>query len=149
MNVQASLTPMSGGLFWKAFWLNMLWVNISGLPRYFLLIKPMLHEAYPNNAEIAPVSLNILLSWGVWTFLFVLASTCFFWMYFDRSQFTQRNAFIAALWFTTGTIGLTWLGTVNMGMVPVAILVVAMLWASIEQFVSAQIVGRLIHRDTV
>ena len=107
MSIQAVVTPMQGALFWKAFWLNMLWVNISGLPRYFLLIKPMLHNAYPDDADIAPVSVGILFSWGVWTFLFVLASTCFFWVCFDRSRFTQRNAFIAALGFTTATIGLT------------------------------------------
>ena len=127
--------------FSKAFLWNALWVNVSGLPRYFLVVKPMLHAAFPDNPDLAPVSLAILASWGVWTVAFVLVSTGFYWMYFDRYGNTSRNIIIAALWLTLATIGLTWLGIVNMGMVPISILVAAVVWATAEQIVSAFIVN--------
>jgi len=143
MSSQAVITPMDSGRFRKAFLLNLLWVNVSGLPRYFLLVKPMLHAAAPDNPDIAPVSIAILLSWAVWTLGFVLVTSGFYWMYFDRLGNTTRNIVVAAIWATIATIGLTWLGIVNMGMVPVAILLAAVSWAGIEQIVSAAIVSRV------
>lgn len=143
MTSQAALTPMNSGLFLKAFLINTLWVNISGLPRYFLLVKPMLHAASPENPDLAPVSIPVLLSWGLWTVGFMLVTTGFYWMYFDRNGKTGRHVVVAAIWVTTATIGLTWLGIVNMGMVPVSIMAAAVGWATLEQIVSAFIVRRI------
>lgn len=143
---QAIVTPMSGKPFLKALLLNSLWVNISGLPRYFLLIKPMLHETLPNDPTIAPVSLAILASWGLWTVVFMLVTTGFYWMYFDRNGNTTRNVIVSAIWVTLATIGLTWLGIVNMGLLPITFLVAAMAWATIEQLVSAFIVSSTMKR---
>lgn len=141
---QMTITPMSGSQFQKAFWANMLWVNISGLPRYFLVIKPMLHSALPTLAGVAPVSLPILASWGVWTLGFVLATTGFYWMYFERNGRGISQVVRAGLWATVATIGLTWLGISNMGLLPLTFFFVAMAWATIEQIVSASIVARFL-----
>lgn len=147
MNHQVIVTPMNGKPFLKAFLLNTLWVNVSGLPRYFLLIKPMLHDALPNDPKIAPVSLAILASWGLWTLVFMLVTTGFYWMYFDRNGTSTRSVIVSAIWVTLATIGLTWLGIVNMGLLPVVFLGAAMAWATIEQLVSAFIVSSTMKRE--
>lgn len=142
MNTTVNATPFQNTKFLRALLWNTLWVNISGLPRYFLLIAPMLHAAFPNNPEIAPVSLPIMASWGLWTIVFLLASTGFYWMYLELRGNTKANVVTGALWLTSATIGLTWLGIVNMGMVSVKFLYVAMAWATVEQLVSAFIVSK-------
>ncbi len=144
---EATVTPVKSNPFLRAFFANAIWVNVSGLPRYFFVVKPMLHGAYPDNPDLAPVSFPILASWGIWTIGFVIASTGFYWMYYDRYGNTSRTVLLAALWFTLGTLGLTWLGIVNMGMVPISILFAALSWAFVEQIVSAYIVSWVMKKD--
>jgi len=139
---ETTVAPTDRAAFVKALIANGIWVNVSGLPRYFLLVMPMLQAAYPGNPDVAPVTLPIFASWGLWTVLFVLISTGFYWMYFERSGASSKDALAGAAWFTVATIGLTWLGIVNMGLAPVSLLVAATAWATVEQIISAFIVRR-------
>lgn len=104
----------------------------------------MLHEQFPNDPNIAPVSVAILASWGLWTVFFMLVTTGFYWMYFDRTGTTTRNVFVAGFWATIATIFLTWLGIVNMGLLPISFLLAVTAWALIEQIISAVIVSRVL-----
>lgn len=142
-----NLTPMRGRAFWLAFGLNAIWINVSGLPRYFLVVKPMLHEAFPDVANIAPVSIPVLLIWGAWTVVFVFASTCFYWICFDRYGASVRTVSIAAVSFTLATIGLTWIGIANMGLAPMILAYAAIPLALAEQLVSAWIVKRSMRKN--
>ena len=145
MNSQAGVTPMNGRPFVNALIWNTIWVQLAGLPRYFFVVIPMLRAAYPGNPDVAPVTVPIFASWGLWTIAFMLISTGFHWMYLDRNGITVRNMITAGVWFSIGTVGLTWLGITNMGLAPISLLLVATPIAIVEQIVSAYIVSRAMH----
>lgn len=136
-------TPMGGPQFRKALIANTVWVNLSGLPRYFLVVAPMLETAFPDDPDVAPITLPIFALWGLWTVVFMLATTGFFWMYFDREGISSRTIASSAVWVTMATIALTWFGIANMGLAPYKLLYVATAWALVEQIVSAKIVSKL------
>lgn len=145
MNTQAVVTPMNGRPFVNALIQNTIWVQIAGLPRYFLVVIPMLRAAYPGNPDVAPVTIPIFASWGLWTVAFMLISTGFHWMYLDRNGISVRTMITAGTWFSIGTVGLTWLGITNMGLAPISLFLVATPIAIVEQSVSAYIVSRAMH----
>lgn len=146
MTDQQTITPMKGKPFWSAFAANTIWVNISGLPRYFLVVAPMLYAAFPDKPEVAPVSVPIMALWGIWTVLFMLVTTGFYWMYFDRNGITGRNIFVSAFWVTITTIVLTWFALGNMGLAPYSLLFAATPLAFAEQVISAYIVSRFMKK---
>lgn len=132
--------------FWTSFLYNMIWVNISGLPRYFLVVTPLLLAAFPDTDGIAPVSLSILASWGIWTFIFVYASTATYWMYFDRNGASIQNLLVISFMFTLVTIGLVWLAIANMGLAPLHLLFYAFPLGLVEQIISAWLVRKVYTR---
>lgn len=142
MAVHAMKTPMKSSAFRNATLLNLVWINISGLPRYFLVVIPMLKAAFPDNTNVVPVDLSAFGIWGLWTVIFVLASTSFLWMYLDRYGNSIRNSVYGGLIFGVVSIALTWVGIGNMGLAPFSLFWVATPLAIAEQIISGFIVRR-------
>jgi len=121
--------------------LNMIWVNISEVVRYFGLVKPMLHETFPGQDGIAMVTPAIFGSWMLWDTILILAGTGFYWLYLEKFGRTKANAVICASAFTITVFGLLWLGVVNMGLVPSSFIWAALPLAWGEQIIAALIVN--------
>jgi hypothetical protein len=132
--------------FWIVLAINFLWINASEIWRYLAIVKPMLHEAYPGRADIAPFDLPTFASWSVWDSWLILASTGFYWLYLNWAGRGIRQALIAATLLTVTVFGLIWLGIVNMGFVPARFIWIAVPLAWIEQAIAAMIVRWAIRR---
>jgi hypothetical protein len=145
MHTQAVVIPMNGRPFVNALIWNTIWVQIAGLPRYFFVVIPLLRAAYPDNPDVAPVTVPIFASWALWTIPFMLISTGFHWMYLDRNGITVRNMITAGTWFSICTVGLTWWAITNMGLASISLFLVATPIAIVEQIISAYIVSRAMH----
>ncbi|MEO0419483.1 MAG: hypothetical protein AAF249_11490 [Pseudomonadota bacterium] len=126
--------------------INFVWINLSEVWRYLMVIRPMLQETFPNDAAIAPFDLTTLAIWAVWDGILVFAATGFFWVYFKSVGASLRQAVFAALFFTIAVFGLLWVGAFNMGLVPARFIWVALPLAWLEQFVAAVIVWRVFRR---
>jgi len=126
--------------FWEALVLNFVWINLSEVARYFLLIKPMLHEAFPGEDHIAAVTPAIFASWMVWDTVLILAATGFYWMFLRQLSPSLKTALLGATWFTFTVFGLIWLGIANMGLAPASFIGAALPLAWLEQAVAALIV---------
>ena len=122
MNTQAVVTPMNTSAFVKALLASSVWFNLAGLPRYFLVVIPMMQAVYPGDSDVVPVTLPVFALWGVYTVAYMLASTGFYWMYFDRNGVSTRNIIVAGFWVALVTVAMTWLGIGNMGLAPYTLL---------------------------
>jgi hypothetical protein len=118
--------------FWIALTLNFFWINASEIWRYLAIVKPMLHEAYPGHADIAPL---------------IVAATGFYWLYLSAAGRGIRPALIAATFLTITVFGLIWLGVVNMGFVSARFIWIAVPLAWIEQAIAAIIVWWAMGRN--
>jgi hypothetical protein len=133
--------------FWIALTLNFLWINASEIWRYLAIVKPMLHEAYPGRADIAPFDLPTFASWSVWDSWLIVAATGFYWLYLSAAGRGIRPALIAATFLTITVFGLIWLGVVNMGFVSARFIWIAVPLAWIEQAIAAIIVWWAMGRN--
>ena len=133
--------------FWLALGLNFVWINVSEVARYFGLVKPMLHEAFPGADNIAAITPGIFASWMVWDTILILAATGFYWMYLHQFGRSLRNVLLCATWFTVTVFGLIWLGIVNMGLAPASFIWAALPLAWAEHLIAAYIVCRAMTRQ--
>lgn len=133
--------------FWKALGLNFVWINVSEVARYFGVVKPMLHEAFPGADHIAAVSPGIFASWMVWDAILILAATGFYWMCLQQFGASLRAVIIGASSFTLTVFGLIWLGIVNMGLTSSDFIWAAMPLAWLEQLIAAFIVYWVMQRQ--
>jgi len=123
-----------------AFWLSFVWVNVSEVARYFWVVRPMLHEAFPGQTQIAPMNLGIFALWGVWDLILIAAATGFYWLWIERYSGSLRQILLASLCFSGTVFGLIWLGIANMGLAPYSMMAVAIPLAWFEQAIAAGIV---------
>lgn len=125
---------------WIALAANFIWINLSEIFRYFAFVMPMMREAFPAIADVAPMNGPIFLMWGLWDTILVASATALSWLMLERFGPTLRSAALAgtAIWATVFLI--LWLGLWNMNLATAKILGVALPLAWIELFVAALIV---------
>lgn len=126
----------------SAFLINFVWINLSEVARYFLVVRPMLQAAFPGDAAVAPMSLAIFAVWGLWDLALIAAATGFFWLWLERFGDGPRQILYASAAFTLTVFGLLWLGVANMGLAPYSMIVAALPLAWVEQGIACWIVAR-------
>jgi hypothetical protein len=125
-----------------AFMANLVWINASEIARYFLVLRDMMKNAFPQIPEIAPMNLPVFLSWGVWDTILIFATTGFSWLYLERFGNNVRNAVVAGTLIWLAIFGLLWLGLLNMNLASLKILAAMLPWAWVELVIAALIVFR-------
>ncbi|GAA4041929.1 hypothetical protein [Parerythrobacter jejuensis] len=132
--------------FLIALAINFVWINASEVWRYLYVIKPMLHEAFPGEARIAPFDLATFAIWSLWDLILVAAATGFYWLFLKTAGPSFWQAITASILFTLTVFGLLWLGVYNMGLVPARFIWVALPLAWAEQAIAAFIVWQMLLR---
>jgi hypothetical protein len=128
---------------------NMIWINISETARYFLVVRPMLRDAFPGVEHIAAITPGIFAIWVIWDTILIIAATGFYWLHLAHFGATLGQAVIAATCLTVTLFGLLWLGIANMGLAPLSLLWAALPLALIEQTIAALIVRWAMKRGTM
>lgn len=143
MNQAALSVPKT---LWLAVGINLIWINLSEVFRYFAFVMPMMREAFPVLPDIAPMNIPVFLIWGVWDTILVIAVCIIAWLALDKFGTTVRVAVVAAtgIWATIFVI--LWLGLLNMNLATPAILMVALPLAWLEMFVAVMILRWAMNR---
>jgi len=126
--------------------LNLLWVNLSEIFRYFLFVMPMMRQSLAMVPDIAPMNLPVFMVWGLWDTILVLAVTFASWLMLERFGHSIAMALLAgtAVWMAIFVI--LWLALVNMNLASPRIVLIALPLAWIEMVVAAEIVRWCIRR---
>ncbi len=128
--------------FLAALAINFVWINLSEIARYFWIVRPLLHKAFPGQAHIAPMDWGVFALWAIWDLVLIVGATGFFWLWLERFGRDMQQIFIASLAFTITIFGLIWLGISNMGLAPYSMIMFALPLAWFEQAVACWIVAR-------
>jgi hypothetical protein len=120
--------------------INLVWINASEIFRYFVFVRDLMRDAFPQIPDIVPMNIPVFLSWGVWDTLVLLAISGFTWMFLDRFGGGVRNAVVAGSLVWLAIFGVLWLGLFNMNLATVRILLTVLPLAWIEMIVAALIV---------
>jgi hypothetical protein len=120
-----------------AVMLNMLWVNLSEVFRYFAFVMPMMRDSLLIVPDVAPMNLPVFLIWGLWDTIVVLAITLASWLAFERFGYSKRMAFIAGTAVWASIFVVFWVALLNMNLATIKIALVASPLAWIEMVVAA------------
>lgn len=140
-------TPLFGRLFLIALLVNTIWINASEIWRYLFVVRPMLHEAFPGQTDVAPFNLPVFGLWTIWDTWLIFAATGFYWLCLSWAGSTIRNSLIAATFFTLTVFGLLWFGLANMGLVSMQFFWTIMPLAWAEQAIAAVLVMWVMNRS--
>jgi hypothetical protein len=129
--------------------LNLIWVNLSEVARYFLFVMPMMRAALPEVDGVAPMNLPVFLIWGVWDTIVIAAITGVSWLVFAQFGRTVQVAIAAgtATWLAIFVV--LWLGMFNMNLATAAIVLTALPLAWIELVIAALIVRWCLQRASL
>jgi hypothetical protein len=133
-------------MFLSALLANFIWINLSEIARYFWVVRPMLHEAYPGQSHVGAMDWGIFALWGIWDLVLILGATGFFWLWLEKFGTQWRQIVAASLSFTITIFGLIWLGVANMGLAPYSLLFAALPLAWLEQLIACGIVALFLQK---
>lgn len=127
--------------------LNFIWINASEVFRYFAFVMPMMREAFPEIANIAPMDIPVFLVWGVWDTVLILSVCTIAWLSLGRFGLSLKNVLTVGtgIWLTI--FGILWLGLFNMNLATVHIMLVALPLAWLEIIIAVYIVRWAMMRE--
>ena len=121
--------------------INGLWINASEIFRYFAFVMPMMRDAFETVPGVAPMNIQVFLSWGGWMAILLVALTGFVWLYLEKFGYGVWNALTSATLFWAATFVILWLGLYNMNLATPQIMAVALPLAWLELAIGAVIIN--------
>lgn len=119
------------------------WINISEVLRYFLLVMPKIKSFYKNRSGIAEMDLGIFSIWGLWDTLLTAILVFVFWIYAKSFGNNSKSILISGIivWFAVFVI--FWVATANMGLSSWSILLITLPLSLLEMIVGAWFSSKL------
>ena len=124
-----------------------IWIHISEVFRYFVLIMPRTKEFFNHREGIAEMNGTIFTIWGLWDTLLTAILVFIFWLYAKSFEFNLKSVLISGtlVWFAVFVI--FWVATVNMGLSSWSTLLIALLLSWIEMIVGTFITYKLYKKN--
>ncbi len=120
--------------------LNMIWINLSEVFRYFAFVMPMMRDAFPVLPEVAPMNIPVFLVWGIWDTILVLSVCMIAWLSLDKFGTSIKSTVLIGTGIWASIFVILWLGLFNMNLATPQILLTALPLAWIELVVAVFIV---------
>ncbi len=120
-----------------------IWINISEVFRYFVIVKPLMREYLSMVPGIVPMNWLIFASWSVWDTILTALVVFVYWLVAQRFGSNLMSTFISATTSWALCFLLLWLGLVNMGLSSVSMALIALPLAWLEMVVASLISSKL------
>lgn len=140
-------TDVARKAFFSALLVNLIWINVSEIFRYFVLLMPLLKQTYPQIEGVADMNLGIFMIWGIWDTVLWLGICGFSWFFLERFGGSIAHAILAATLFWFVAFFLLWVGIYNMGLSTSSILAIALPLSWLEMTVAALIMRHGFQRS--
>jgi hypothetical protein len=124
-----------------------IWINISEVFRYFVIVKPMLAEYLSILPGVLPMNWMVYVIWGVWDVILTALVVFVYWLVAQRFDNNLMSTVIAATTSWALFFLLFWLGMVNMALSSVSIALIALPLAWLEMVVACLIASKLYAKN--
>lgn len=123
-----------------------LWVNVSEVFRYFVLVRPEMHSYLSTVPHVADMNLSIFAIWGLWDTLLTALFVFLFWLCAQVFGNKLKTVLISGFMSWCFFFLLFWVGMANMNLSSWEFLMVLLPLALIETLVAAFIASKLYLR---
>ena len=126
-----------------------IWVNISEVFRYFVIVRPEMHENLAAIQNIADMNFVIFAIWGVWDTLLTGLFVFLFWLCSRVFGNNTRTILISGLISWCFFFVLFWVGLANMNLSSWSFTIIVLPLALLETLVAAFIASKLYSKKDV
>ena len=127
--------------------LTSIWVNASEVFRYFVLVRPKMHEYLSTVPNMADMNFAIFAIWGLWDTLLTALYVFLFWLCANVFGNNAKSILISGVMSWCFFFLLFWVGMANMNLSSWGYLLIVLPLALIETLVAAYITSRLYSRN--
>ncbi len=123
--------------------LTSIWINISEVFRYFVLVIPRVKLFFDNKPGVADMDFGIFIIWGFWDILLTGALVFVFWLYAEIFGNSNRSVLISGtiVWLIVFVV--FWVATANMGLSEWNILWITLPLSWLEMIVGTWLASKL------
>jgi hypothetical protein len=142
------MTTIFPNRFLKITLLTSIWINISEVFRYFVIVMPTMRKDLAVIPNVAPMDWWVFSIWGVWDT--ILTASIVFITWLCLKNYGKRNKTILIAGTTSWTIFflLFWIGMVNMNLANPKLLFFTLPLSWIETTIGAWIAIKLFEKQT-
>ena len=123
--------------------LTSIWVNASEVFRYFVLVRPEMHEYLSTVPNVANMNFAIFAIWGLWDTLLTALYVFLFWLCANVFGNNVKSILISGVMSWCFFFLLFWVGMANMNLSNWGYLLIVLPLALIETLIAAYIISRL------
>ena len=123
--------------------LTSIWINISEVFRYFVLVMPRVKSFFDNKQGVADMDFAIFSIWGLWDTLLTGVLVFVFWLYSRFFGNSNRSVLISGTIVWLAVFVIFWVATANMGLSEWKILWITLPLSWFEMVVGAWIASKL------
>ena len=114
-----------------------IWINISEIFRYFVIVMPAMRKYLTMVPGVAPMNLPVFLIWGLWDTLLTMAIVFISWLCANWYGKSRKAIFIAGTTCWATFFLLFWIAMVNMHLSSTSILIYTLPLSWLETTVAA------------
>jgi hypothetical protein len=129
--------------------LTSVWVHVSEVFRYFVIVMPYVRQFLSDVTGVAPMSWGVFAIWGMWDTLLTCMVVLIFWLYAQRFGNTPRSVLASGTLCWLFFFVLFWVAMVNMALAEWFILALTLPLSWLEVVVATFIASRLFARQTI
>jgi len=132
--------------FLKMVLLVSIWVNVSEVFRYFLVVMPELRKQLAVIPNVAPMDWWVFSIWGLWDTILTAAMVFITWLCYLNFGKNYKTLWVAGITCWVMFFLLFWIGLVNMNLAQPKILFITLPLCLLETTVTAWIILNLIEK---
>ena len=123
-----------------------IWINLSEVARYFLVVKPQMQAYLFEIKNVADMNLIIFMIWGVWDTLLTVLIVFICWLCIQVFGNNRKSIAISALISWSLFFVLFWVGMANMNLSSWSFLITVLPLAFLETLVASIIIATLLKK---
>jgi hypothetical protein len=123
--------------------LTSIWIHISEVFRYFVLVMPRVKLFFGNKQGVAAMDMGIFAIWGLWDTLLTGILVFVFYLYSSVFGTSNRSILISGTIVWLGVFVIFWIATANMGLSEWKILWITLPLSFLEMVVGTWIASTL------
>jgi len=129
-------------IFLKVVLITSIWVNVSEVFRYFLIVMPNVKSYWNNLETVANMNWGIFCIWGIWDTILTAMTVFLYWLFTQRFGYNLCSIIISATLSWVFFL-LYWIVSANMGYSEWSILWIILPLALIEMIIANYIASKL------
>lgn len=132
--------------FIKITLITSIWVNLSEVFRYFIIVMPTMRRDLAEIPDVAPMDLLVFSIWGIWDTVLTASIVFITWLCNHVYVENTRSILVSGMVCWVMFFLLFWIGMVNMNLASPELLLFTLPLSMLETFVAAWIALKLIKK---